>query len=183
MVAAFAGDPDDAAALLRQPIDTGQYNTFAALNPEGARASDLLLQARRSGAPADADKALAALSAAVADGKVEPRGLVWGAAALGRLDAAFTTLDQIVNGTIPSPSGRAIGDVLFEGPAAPLWRDRRIWPLAAEAGYVRYWRTRGVWPDFCSDATLPYDCRTEAARAARIKPLGAAGSHWLMPHT
>jgi DNA-binding SARP family transcriptional activator len=174
VIAAFAGDPDDAAALERQPIDTGQYNSLALLAPEGARAFDLLLQARRSGAPADADKTLAAFSAAVADGKVEPRWLVWGAAALGRLDAAFATLDQIANGTIPSE--QAIGDILFEGPSAPLWRDRRIWPLAAEAGYARYWRTRGVWPDFCRDPTLPYDCRTEAARVAQIKPLEAAGS-------
>lgn len=179
VIAALAGDPDDAAALMRQPIDTGRYNSFRTLDPEGARATDLLLQARRSGTPADADKALAALSAALADGKVEPRWLVWSAASINRPDVAFATLDRIANGTIPSE--QAIGDILFEGPTASLWRDRRIWPLAAEAGYARYWRTRGVWPDFCRDASLPYDCRTEAARVDRIKPLEAAGSRWSMP--
>jgi DNA-binding SARP family transcriptional activator len=171
LIAAYADAPDDMAALMQQTIynTNGLYNPFAETSPEEvARANELFLQARRSGAPADVDKALANQSAAVDAGKGDPRFLVWDAAALGRPDAAFATLDRIAKGAIPN--SRLTGDILFSGPAAPLWRDRRIWPLAAQAGYVRYWRTRGVWPDFCSDATLPYDCRTEAAKVAGIKP-------------
>jgi DNA-binding SARP family transcriptional activator len=170
LIAAYAGAPDDMAALMHQTIYNGLYNPFAETGPEEvARAEELFLQARRSGAPADVDKALAWESARVNDGKQDPRFLVWDAAALGRPDVAFATLDQVAKGAIPN--SRLTGDLLFFGPSAPLWRDRRIWPLAAEAGYVRYWRTRGVWPDFCSDVSLPYDCRTEAAKVAGIKPL------------
>jgi DNA-binding SARP family transcriptional activator len=172
LIAAYAGAPDDMAALMRQTIGNGLYSPFAEVGPEEvARAEELFLQARRSRAPADVDKVLAAQSASVDDGKADPRFLVWSAAALGRPDAAFATLDQIAKGAIAN--SRLPGDVLFSGPSAPLWRDRRIWPLAAQAGYVRYWRTRGVWPDFCSDVSLPYDCRTEAAKVAGIKPLAA----------
>jgi DNA-binding SARP family transcriptional activator len=169
LLAAYASAPDDMAALMRQTINNGLYSPFAEIGPEEvARTEDLFLQARRSGAPADVDKALAAESAKVDDGKGDPRFLVWDAATLGRPDAAFASLDQIAKGAIAN--SRLPGDILFSGPSAPLWRDRRIWPLAAQAGYARYWRTRGVWPDFCSDVSLPYDCRTEAAKVAAIKP-------------
>jgi TolB-like protein len=172
LIAAYAGAPDDMAALIHQTVDNGLYSPFGEVGPEKvARADELMLRARRSGAPADVDKVLAGQSDDVAEGKADPRYLVWAAAALGRPDAAFATLDQIAKGAIPN--GRLTGDVLFSGPSAPLWRDRRIWPLAAQAGYVRYWRTRGVWPDFCGDASLPYDCRTEAAKVAGIGPVGA----------
>jgi hypothetical protein len=39
--------------------------------------------------------------------------------------------------------------------------------LAARFRLVDYWRSSGNWPDFCSDPGLPYDCRKEAARAAK----------------
>jgi DNA-binding SARP family transcriptional activator len=170
-IAAFAGSPDDASTLMHQPFDIAPHNSFAALNPEGARLFEMLLQARKSGAPADADRAIAALTAAVRSGHFNPHYLVWGAAALGRPDDAFATLEEVAAGRIPN--ARLTDEYLFAGGAAPLWRDRRIWPLAAQAGYARYWRTRGVLPDFCSDGSLPYDCRKEAASVAGIRPLVA----------
>jgi hypothetical protein len=116
---------------------------------------------------------VAALNAAVHHGQLHPRYLVFGAAALGRPDDAFAMLDEIAG----LPGDKLAGDpgYLFEGPAAPLQRDRRFWPLAAKAGYVKYWRTRGVWPDFCSDPALPYDCRAEAARVAMLARQRPAG--------
>ena len=42
-----------------------------------------------------------------------------------------------------------------------LWSARSL-----DSDRVRdYWQSSGHWPDFCTDATLPYDCRTEATRA------------------
>ena len=38
-------------------------------------------------------------------------------------------------------------------------------------GLVDYWRTTGKWPDFCSDPSLPYDCKAEAAKL-RPAPAG-----------
>ena len=32
---------------------------------------------------------------------------------------------------------------------------------------IDYWRESGYWPDFCSLPALPYNCKTEAARAMR----------------
>ena len=57
---------------------------------------------------------------------------------------------------------------LLDPAAAPLWRDRRFWPVAARAGYVRYWRSRDRWPDFCKAPDYPLDCRAEASRAAAL---------------
>jgi hypothetical protein len=51
---------------------------------------------------------------------------------------------------------------LFYPLTAPLRRDPRFMQLAARFGLVGYWRSSGKWPDFCSDPTLPYNCRTEA---------------------
>jgi DNA-binding SARP family transcriptional activator len=170
-VAAFAGSPDEALTLMHRPFGVAPYNSFATLDPQGAQVLGMFLQARKSRAPADAERATAAMSALLRSGRFSPQYLVWGAATLGRLDDAFALLDQIATGGVPN--WRLTDELLFEGAAAPLWRDRRIWPLAAKAGYARYWRTRGVLPDFCSDASLPYDCKTEAARVAGIPPLGA----------
>lgn len=163
-LAALSGPPNAASALLRQPSQPEICNCMPS-TPEGIQAMELFLVARKSGTPLDADTALAALNAAVHHGQLHPRYLVFGAAALGTVDASFEALARI-----PGPSLQGDPGYLFEGPAAPLWRDPRIWPMAARAGYVKYWRTRGVWPDFCSDPTLPYDCRVEAARVAEAAP-------------
>jgi hypothetical protein len=161
-IAAFNGRPEDASVLLHRHSEVAPC-TCTPFTPDGVHAMDLFLAARKSGAPQDADKAIAALQAAVAHQQLHPRDLVFGAAALGRLDTAFATLEKISR--MPGPMLQGDPSFLFEGPAAPLQRDPRFWPLAEKAGYAKYWRTRGVWPDFCSDPTLPYDCKA-AARAA-----------------
>lgn len=37
---------------------------------------------------------------------------------------------------------------------------------AAHFGLLYYWQTSGIWPYFCSDPTLPYNCKKEAAKDA-----------------
>jgi DNA-binding winged helix-turn-helix (wHTH) protein/tetratricopeptide (TPR) repeat protein len=161
-IEAFSGSPDAAAALLHRPQETPC--NCAPATPEGIAAMDLYLKARKSGAAADADRAISALTTAVRQRRLQPRYLVFGAAALGRLDEAFAMLNRIAGFDRRMLMGES--GLLLEGPAAPLWRDTRFWPLAAKAGYVEYWRKRGVWPDFCNDPALPYDCRVHADRAA-----------------
>jgi DNA-binding SARP family transcriptional activator len=171
-IAAFSGDPDAATVLLHRSSDAAPCACMPS-TPEGIQALDLFLAARKSGSPRDADKALAALKAAVQHFKLHPRYFVFAATALGRPDDAFDMLDRIAKFPGPIPMLQGDPAYLFEGPAAPLQRDRRFWPLAAQTGYAKYWAVRGVLPDFCSDPTLPYDCRVEAARVASIAPMKA----------
>jgi hypothetical protein len=39
--------------------------------------------------------------------------------------------------------------------------------LSAKLGPVDYWKSTGKWPDFCTEERVPYDCKTEPARAKR----------------
>jgi hypothetical protein len=43
--------------------------------------------------------------------------------------------------------------------------------LAERLGLVAYWRTSGKWPEYCSQPSLPYDCKTEAARTGAASKL------------
>ena len=53
---------------------------------------------------------------------------------------------------------------VFSPEAAALRRDRRFFEAMARIGLVDQWRSSGHWPDFCAEAGLSYDCRTEATR-------------------
>ena len=55
-------------------------------------------------------------------------------------------------------------EVLFRPALRDVWRDPRSIAAAKHLGLLHYWRVTGNWPDFCSDPTLPYDCRKEAAK-------------------
>lgn len=54
--------------------------------------------------------------------------------------------------------------LLFRPWMASIRRDPRFIPLAGQLGLVDYWKKSGRWPDFCADAELKYDCKTEAAK-------------------
>jgi len=54
--------------------------------------------------------------------------------------------------------------ILFRPWMASIRRDPRLMVLAKRVGLVDYWQKSGHWPDFCADADLKYDCRTEAAK-------------------
>jgi tetratricopeptide (TPR) repeat protein len=55
-------------------------------------------------------------------------------------------------------------EVLFRPAMRDVWRDPRSMAAAAHMGLLHYWKATGKWPDFCTDPTLPYDCRKEAAK-------------------
>ncbi len=56
--------------------------------------------------------------------------------------------------------------LFFFPPTAAMRRDRRFMKPAGRIGLVDYWRSTGKWPDFCSEPSLPYDCKPEAAKYA-----------------
>ena len=157
-LALFRGSPDLALSILRDPARRPQYISAEALLP-----FELLIKARKTGSEADARAALDALRAAVRPGPLGGgRYMILGAVTLGRLDEAFAILNNPALTLSQDPAD------LLDPAAAPLWRDRRFWPVAARAGYVRYWRSRDRWPDFCKAPDYPLDCRAEASRAAAL---------------
>ena len=54
--------------------------------------------------------------------------------------------------------------LLFRSNTVGFWRDPSSLQYAKRVGLLQYWRSSTKWPDFCSDRTLPYDCKKEAAR-------------------
>ncbi len=80
-----------------------------------------------------------------------------------RVDDAYAMLDQ------PGALIRIgyASDTLFRPYMRSVRFDPRFMTLAAQLGLAAYWRQTGRWPDFCVDKALPYDCRTEAAKAER----------------
>lgn len=154
---AFTGAPDVAAGLLHDP-DTAPL----AMDGAGVAAFEQLLKARKSGADADRERAIAAFRTAARAGRADPCHLVKAAATLGRVDEAFAALNAPGMEAASSPDSGC----LFDPSTEALRRDPRFWPVAARAGLVRYWRLRDRWPDFCSRPERAIDCRAEAARVA-----------------
>ncbi|MDB5445296.1 MAG: transcriptional regulator, CadC [Phenylobacterium sp.] len=157
-IEAFSGAPGEALKLLQAPD--------APPGP-GVEALKLLLRARSTGADQDIASALNALRSATRQRKLDPRYLILGAAALGRIDDAFAAIDEFPTSPDPEQS------YIFEPVAAPLRRDPRFWPVAVRLGLVRYWRERKVWPDFCSDRSLAIDCEG-MARTVSSAPVRSA---------
>jgi hypothetical protein len=80
-------------------------------------------------------------------------------AALGDIDGAF----EIV--TDPAFVWRETDlMVLFLPEMAMVRGDKRFIPMLERTGLVAYWMRSGNWPDFCSDPSLPYDCKEVASR-------------------
>lgn len=122
--------------------------------------SDPYLQARLDPSAANVDRMLKSIAGYKARGFRR----FWGAAvqALGEFhqtDEVFVWLAQVPSDTIAAASY-----VLFRPGLADVRRDPRFMQLARRIGLVKYWEQSGRWPDFCADATLPYDCKREAAR-------------------
>jgi DNA-binding winged helix-turn-helix (wHTH) protein/TolB-like protein len=94
-------------------------------------------------------------------------------AQLGDADTAFREAERVyplayLRPTNPWATWQTA--LLFTPKATALRRDPRFMSLANRLGLVDYWRTSGHWPDFCSEPSLPYNCKAEAARLAAAKP-------------
>jgi DNA-binding winged helix-turn-helix (wHTH) protein len=150
----FAGSPDKAIALAHDP------DAAPPITPEDIAASDLLEKARKTGAAADGDAAMAAMQRAEAHTPGGDDFRVLFSMVLGRMDEAF--------GPDAAPVMQREPDLMWFAFTARLRSDRRYWPLAAKAGFVHYWLTTNKWPDFCKDPSYPLDCRAEARRVAAM---------------
>jgi DNA-binding winged helix-turn-helix (wHTH) protein/tetratricopeptide (TPR) repeat protein/TolB-like protein len=153
-ISLLEGDFDEALRLLHSP-ETRPYG----LSPTVVNALELLIEARRSGKPDDAERAIAAMRSAEKTDHMGPAYLVTGATQFGRLDDAFAAL---------APGERKLDNgfpTLFRADMAPLRKDPRFWEVAQRYGYLRYWRTRNIWPDFCQGPKAELDCPAAAARA------------------
>lgn len=118
------------------------------------------LQARADPSPANVEALLAQLRQLEA--KPDPGAVGYAVQALGefhRTDDVFRWLRLMPADTITSGT-----EVLFRPALADVRRDPRFIGIAKELGLLDYWRQSGEWPDFCSDPTLPYDCKKEAAK-------------------
>lgn len=147
--AAFYGDPETALTLLSgkskaldfSRANRGCWQTF--------------IEARsRTGNPPDR----AALRKAC-DGHLMEEYVARMLAALGDIDGTYEMLKG------HSFDWRGSTTFLFYPEMAPFRRDPRFMPLIAKSGLLEFWTKSGHWPDFCSDETLPYDCKPAAARA------------------
>ena len=159
-----AGRWDEATVLAgdaaNRPPEAGQQG-------EAERA---YLRAAKSRSPEDIAKARILLLPKPGDGAGALFLRIKALSMRGLVDDAFAAADRwSLSGEIAETGT----DFLFFPQTASMRRDPRFMKLAARLGLVDYWRSSGHWPDFCGEPTLPYDCRTEAARAmvaASAKP-------------
>ena len=78
----------------------------------------------------------------------------------------FGQTDEVFEWLAHAPTERLVNYdyLLFRPPLASVRRDPRFLQVAKRMGLLKYWTESGHWPDFCSDPSLPYDCRSEAKR-------------------
>jgi adenylate cyclase len=129
------------------------------VSPEGVAAINAYVEARATHAPVDVETALRDASAAAAAGHLGPAFALPIAVRLGKVDQALEWLAGLDVKNLVDEW------LLFLPGLEPLRKDPRFMTIAARTGLIDYWRKTDAWPDFCADATLPYDCRTEAAKA------------------
>jgi tetratricopeptide (TPR) repeat protein len=119
-----------------------------------------LLIARENPSPANIQDALAAWRAGIGSRLTQAR--------VSRYLLALGTFGKMSDSLqlVSDPRYQPFIDpqVMFRPEFEGLRHDPRFMGVAARFGLVRYWRSTGQWPDFCSDAGLPYDCKTEAAK-------------------
>ena len=81
-------------------------------------------------------------------------------AQFGRKDEV---LDILLHYRESDQSGWA-AEVMFRPALRDVWRDPRSIGASAGFGLLHYWKATGNWPDFCSDPSLPYDCKKEGSK-------------------
>ena len=78
----------------------------------------------------------------------------------------FGQTDEVFEWLALTPTKRLVDfDYLLFRPALEsVRRDPRFLQVARRMGLLEYWTESGQWPDFCSEPSLPYDCKAEAKR-------------------
>jgi TolB-like protein len=154
------GHVDEARAML----DATQ-NIPASLE-DGTTARRTYLDGLKRGTPAAKAAAAKAIHSAMATGDIPVNEGLQMIAKLGDLDGAFTLAGTLLRPNDPRQGLTITRKFLFRSSAAAMRRDPRFMPLAAKVGLVASWEKTGNWPDFCSEPSLPYDCRAAAKALA-----------------
>ncbi len=162
----FFRPPDEALALLDNP-DLRP----ADLEPAAIAAWRDFIKAHQSGDAAASAKAGKTVADLADRQEFDRANAVQVLALLGNVDGAFDQMTKYIDETGGYHRGMLVlpPAILFYPTTAAMRRDPRFMPFAAKLGLVAYWRATGQWPDFCSEPSLPYDCRKEAARIAAAK--------------
>jgi hypothetical protein len=146
------GDPKQALASLEGPTSEGA----AGRQPEQVA----FLRARIDPTPDNIDRAIAETRKIYKQDPSFIETIVQTLAQFGRKDEVLDILLHYEGGVFIGVSA----EVLFRPALRDVWRDPRSTAAAAHLGLLHYWKASGLWPDFCSDPTLPYDCKKEAAK-------------------
>jgi class 3 adenylate cyclase/TolB-like protein len=100
-------------------------------------------------------------------------------ASIGEVDDAFADVERLLAECPDANTVLAVGGAtralprclidfswrtMFYPMTASMRRDPRFMPLMRRAGLLQYWLETDRWPEFCEEASLPYDCRQEARR-------------------
>ena len=120
----------------------------------------LFLKARMDPSPANIQRAIDAARTIYLQEPRDIQGLMQTLGEFGRKDEA---IDELLHYKRPDAIGYN-SEVFFRPALREVWRDPRSIAAAAHAGLLAFWVKSGRWPDFCSDPTLPYDCKKEAAK-------------------
>ena len=99
------------------------------------------------------------------DGDTPRRYAVMFLSQMGFVDDAFA----VAQGLAAAPPLPIVTGALYAPATAAMRADPRFMRLAAKLDLVDYWRSTGKWPDFCSEPSLPYDCKVEATKAASAR--------------
>lgn len=144
------GDPKEALALTNPTEQSGL-----------SAQQDAFIRARIDPTPANIDRSIAEDRKIYQQYPVFIGQIVQTLGQFGRTDEALDILTHYDHG--PVLNGQS-AEVLFRPALRNVWRDPRSMAAAAHLGLLHYWKVSGNWPDFCTDPTLPYDCKKEAAK-------------------
>ena len=180
---AFAGRTDAALAELQRAerlwpetpvVRDAQYNfhwhfgdpmVALKLTPPGLpKGREMFLRARAEPTAANIDRFVAFIHAMyerLGRTDISPP-IVQEFAAFGREDELFERILSPRNTRVDRLSAN-----FFEPPLKAFRQDPRFMLAAQKAGLVDYWLKTDKWPDFCFEEEPPYDCKAEAAKAAR----------------
>ncbi len=146
--AARIGDPREAEAMLDVPHG-------APFSAGELAAWKIFLQARSSPTRHNVEGAMAALLEQQRRGAASDAQLVSDFTLLGHPRAALAIALRMPPQTE--------SDFWFRSFLKPVRADPRFMGIARTQGLLQVWRATGMWPDFCSDKSLPYDCRAPSA--------------------
>jgi tetratricopeptide (TPR) repeat protein len=145
------GDPKVALSMSRSQGGTAgiQYLLEARIDPSPANVARLVkfMNARR-------DKLA---------GNAGPDRLTYYTVAMGAFHQHDELFDTLMHW--PKPDELALASAAYFRPELHEFRkEPRFLQVMKRARLLDYWRTSGHWPDFCFEADMPYDCKTEARK-------------------